>query len=188
MVNPSKSKDRGSFALQCYMNRVQKGGEAEHFVRWLEMLQDEKEAHNHKWDDPASRECNLEWDLLTTDWILEKVRTNKVYAQHLYAALCNNDFQKLDTWMVLKGSTWGCSWRHAGGVIADMRQEGDYIDWYCSGITEKESLKLQLEEELAPERREFICRVLQHQPEGVVTDEIREDLHRLGWIVKDDPV
>mgnify|MGYP003705677079 CR=1 FL=1 len=29
-----------------------------------------------------------------TDWILEKVRESDVYAQHLYAAMCNNEFQK----------------------------------------------------------------------------------------------
>ena len=92
------------------------------------------EQHTHKFDDPQSRIDNLEYDLLTTDWILEKVRGDDVYAQNLYAAMCNNDFQKLEVLPVLKDQRWSCSWRYAGGIVADMQQHGDYIDWYCSGI------------------------------------------------------
>ena len=86
------------------------------------------EQYNHKWDDPESRKDNMEYDLLTTDWILEKVRSSKVYAQNLYCAMCNNDFIKREMWPLLKEQTWSCSWRYAGGIIANMRQQGDYID------------------------------------------------------------
>lgn len=110
---------------------------------------------------------NLEHDLRTTDWMLQKVRASDVYAQNLYAALCNNDFVKRDVYNVLIDKRWSCSWRHAGGIVADMRQEGDYIDWYCTGI-------LSGEEGLPS---------LGHKPEGHVTDEIRDDLKRLGWSV-----
>jgi hypothetical protein len=51
-----------------------------------------------KWDDPKSRELNLEYDLVTTDWILAKARASEAYAQNLYAAMCNNDFQRNDVW------------------------------------------------------------------------------------------
>lgn len=96
---------------------------------------------------------NLEYDLRSTDWILQKVRSSDKYAIDLYAALCNNDFQKQEVLPILKDQVWGCTFRYAGGIIADMRGEGSYIDWYCSG------------------------------PEGHVTDEIRNDLARLGWAV-----
>jgi hypothetical protein len=97
------------------------------FSTWAEQRR-EQEAK------PEWRENNLEWDLRSTDWILVKARSSDVYAQNLYAALCNNSFQRNEVWPLLKDQTWGCSWRHAGGIIADMLGAGDYIDWYCSGI------------------------------------------------------
>jgi hypothetical protein len=128
---------------------------------------------NKKFEDAEARKDNLEYDLLTTPWILEKVRASDTYAQNLYAAMCNRDFQRLDVLPLLKEQTWSCSWRYAGGIIADMRQKGDYIDWYCSGIGgglgngDEDGTK-------------------EYVGEGRVTDKIREDLKRLGWIVLDD--
>ena len=52
--------------------------------------------------------------------------------------------------------------------MADMRGEGDYIDWYCTGIRDVDS-----------EPNGYVG-------EGVVTDEIRQDLFRLGWLVVDN--
>jgi hypothetical protein len=115
---------------------------------------------------------NLEYDLRSTDWILEKVRSSEIYAQNLYAALCNNDFQKLEVMPVLKEETWCCSWRSAGGVVANMRQQGDYIDWYCSGIR-NDSYQDDLDIPYPPGT----------VGEGHVTEEIQSDLKKLGWIV-----
>lgn len=109
-----------------------------------------------KFYSEESRKNNLEFDLLTTEWILDKVRFSDVYAQHLYAALCNNNFY------ISEDIMWNCSWRYAGGIIADMKQKGDYIDWYCSGIKN--------------ENDEYVG-------EGTVTEEIFEDLLKLGWNV-----
>lgn len=111
----------------------------------------------------------MESDLKSTSWICEKVRTSNIYAQNLYAALCNNEFQKKEMWPILKDERWSCSWRHAGAIIADMKENGDYLDWYCSGIRTSES---------------WDQRGYSH--EGDVTEEIKYDLHRLGWMVIED--
>ena len=167
-MKPSKSPDRHTFQKEGYVKRLEEKGETPD-EDYLDYFQKIIEHHNTKFDDPQSRVNNMEYDLLTTDWILEKVRTNNAYAQNLYAAMCNNGFIKLEVIPVLKGEEWSCSWRYAGGIVADMRQEGDYIDWYCSGIRgdgEGENLNS-----------------IKYVAEGCITDEIRTDLQRLGWAV-----
>lgn len=161
----SRSLQRHSFQKEKYIERKEQGGE-EPDPDYLDLFDSIMEKERIKFNDPASRENNLEYDLLTTDWILEKARTSEIYAQNLYAALCNNDFQKKEVWNILADIKWSCSWRYAGGIIADMRQEGDYIDWYCSGIQHDYDTELD----------KFVS-------ESHVTDEIETDLDRLGWIV-----
>jgi hypothetical protein len=117
----------------------------------------------------------MEYDLRSTVWICDKVKANDNYAQNLYAAMCNRQFQKLDVLPVLKDERWSCSWRHAGGVIADMQEKGDYIDWYCSGIGNDDT-GYGLDYRPASG----------YVPEGEVTEEIRKDLKQLGWIVLDE--
>jgi hypothetical protein len=114
------------------------------------------------------QENNMEYDLRSTDWILEKVRASDTYAQNLYAAMCNNEFIKLDVMPILKNETCGYSWRYAGGIIADMQQKGDYIDWYCSGIGDG------LGNGDGDGTKKYVG-------EGCITEEIRDDLQRLGW-------
>ncbi len=186
MSKISKSPERHTFQKEGYVKRQAEKGEPvnEDYLDFFEKIIDD---HKHKFDDPQSRINNMEYDLLTTDWILEKVRSDDAYAQNLYAAMCNNGFIKLDVIPVLKGEEWGCSWRSAGGIIADMQEKGDYIDWYCSGIRDigiypayKDDERLT-EEQLA--RMEITQRYV---PEGQITDEIRNDLQRLGWAVAPD--
>lgn len=136
--------------------------------------------------DPEWHINNMESDLRGSDWIVAKVRASEAYAQNLYAAMCNNDFQRIDVWPVLKNETWGCSWRSAGGIVANMRGEGDYIDWYCSGIRndlsdeEYRAMTKEQQERWLYFKNNFVG-------ESVVTDEIRADLLRLGWAVVTDP-
>lgn len=184
MKEPSKSPNRHTFQKEAYIKRKEEAGE-EPSEDYLDMFEQIIEDAKKKWTTTESKKDNMEWDLVTTDWILEKVRASKSYAQNLYAAMCNNDFQKLDTMPILKNQKWHCSWRYAGGIVADMRQEGDYIDWYCSGIRndgpdDPEDLSKLTEEQL--KHKEIYDRYV---GESVVTDEIRDDLKRLGWIVID---
>jgi hypothetical protein len=69
---------------------------------YLSMFEDSIQRHKAKFEDPADRIENMEYDLLTTDWILEKVRECDVYAQNLYASMCNRDFIKYDVMPILK--------------------------------------------------------------------------------------
>jgi hypothetical protein len=168
MSKISKSPERHTFQKEGYVKRQAEKGEPVN-EDYLDYFQKIIEDHNTKFDDPRSRENNMEYDLVTTDWILEKVRASDAYAQNLYAAMCNNGFIKLEVIPILKNEEWDCSWRYAGGIVADMRQEGDYIDWYCSGIRgdgEGENLNS-----------------IKYVAEGCITDEIRTDLQRLGWAV-----
>lgn len=69
------------------------------------------------------------------------------FAQHLYSALCNTDLYYQDD-----PTPVGCSWRTAGGIVADLRdQNEDYVDFYCSDVA------------------------------GVVYPEIAEALATIGW-------
>jgi hypothetical protein len=124
-----------------------------------------------------SRHFDLEYEMMNSVWFRNKVRESESYAQNLYAAMCNNEFVKNDVWPILEDKRWGCSWRYAGGLIADLREEGDYLDWYCSGIqgVTYDTVK-----------DEKIFREKQYVAEGAVTDEIRHDLLKLGWIIIND--
>jgi hypothetical protein len=177
MSKISKSPDRYTFQKTGYVERMEEKGEPVN-EDYLDMFDKMINQHEHKFDDLQSRENNMEYDLLTTDWILEKVRNSETYAQNLYAAMCNNDFIPIKVVPILrqdpKKDFWGASWRYAGGIIADMRQQGDYIDWYCSGIRggpidDDGSNK-------AWDDKKYV-------PEGKITDEIRNDLQSLGWAI-----
>jgi hypothetical protein len=174
MSKISKSPNRHSFQKGGYVKRQEDAGEPVS-EEYLDMFDKILNRHEHKFDDPASHINNMEYDLLTTDWILKKVRDNDSYAQNLYAAMCNNEFQKLDVIPILKNETWGASWRYAGGIIADMQQKGDYIDWYCSGIGGGDEPHVY-GDGYDLKRKGYV-------PEGRITDEIRADLQQLGWAI-----
>lgn len=99
----------------------------------------------------------LTQDILAVSSIVEKIQTNEMYAQNMYAAFCNNVFMKEE-------QEWSCSWRAAGRFISEVRGEGDYIDWYCSGMFEREG----------------------HVAESVITPEVQADITLCGWVIKED--
>ena len=135
----NSSPERGTFHRQCAIERAIEDGQdpdtSESVQNALEIELMFKDRQAEQYADPEWRKNNLEYDLRSNKWICDKAKASEVYAQNLYAAMCNNDFQKLDVWPLLKGETYSCSWRYAGGIVADMIESGDYIDWYCSGIT-----------------------------------------------------
>jgi hypothetical protein len=106
--------------------------------------------------------------------ILNKIRTRDDYAQNLYAAWCNMQWCKRDTWPILAEQYWSASWRGAGGIVARFRNNGeDYMDYYCSGMGGVATYNLE-------EGQEYMSK-MKYVPEGTVTDEIATDLDRLGW-------
>lgn len=188
MSRISKSPDRHTFQAQGYIKRCEEEG-VEPREDYLNLYKSARQQDEENMVDPKWQKDNLEYDLRSTDWILEKVRGDIVYAQHLYAAMCNNQFIKRDMWPILKDQRWSCSWRHAGGIVADMREQGDYIDWYCSGIRDTRALTAEDFDTLTEEQKLAVKEADSFVGEGQVTDEIEKDLYTLGWLVveyKDD--
>lgn len=111
------------------------------------------------------RVFNLERDIRSTDWIISKVRQQEIYAQNLYAALCNNEYVPQDVWGILKNIHWDCTWRYAASIIADIREDDSYIDWYCSGT--------------GFQGTDFTGFV----EESYVTEEVESDFNQIGWLL-----
>lgn len=94
----------------------------------------------------------LERDLGASLRVRELVRSD-LFATLLYAALCNTQWKH-----AASGAQWSCSWRYAGGIVAALRGQGDYMDWYCS------------------------------MGEGLVDEQVFTEIQSLGWeLVKAEP-
>lgn len=74
-----------------------------------------------------------------------RLRDDEKTCRSMWAALANMG------WRHKNGDTAGYSFRAAGDLIAAIRGQGDYMDWYCSG------------------------------PYATVSDEIEEAMAREGW-------
>lgn len=182
----NSSPDRGSFRIDCEIKHVADGTKTPEQAE--EMIEFYKTWEERRRELEATAEWkvdNMEYDLRSTKWICDKAKASEAYAQNLYAAMCNNEFTKNDVWPILTDKRWSASWRSAGGIVANMLEKGDYIDWYCSGIRgdmddeEFQNLSKKDQESYLYMKNNFVS-------ESVVTDEIREDLLKLGWIVVDN--
>lgn len=119
---------------------------------------------------PEENRVGLERDLHNSEVILEKVKDDE-YAQKLYAALCNTDWVRDDVIpMIRQGDDdkWSCSWRASGRIVAQLRNDGDYLDWYCSGMSSG---------------MDYVQEQKTTVSEGIIDPEIRKDiLEQCGWI------
>ena len=174
MTKVNSSPERHTFQKEGYIKRCKEKGE-EPNPDYINLYKTWREQDEENLVDPAWQKNNMEYDLRSSKELCDKVKESDNYAQNLYAAMCNMDWQSREFWQELKGETWSCSWRHAGGIVADMREQGDYIDWYCSGIGNEE-LGNGLDGTIpdVTDGRDYV-------PEGTVTEEIELDLNRLGW-------
>ena len=176
----SKSPSSGS---SCKQNAINKSNADELFDLFSSMEQQKLNLE----ETAEWKKDNMEYDLCSTQWILEKVKADNVYSQHLYASMCNREFVKNDVWPILTEKKWSCSWRYAGEIIANMREEGDYVNWYCSGIVgTADPIEQEVWNTLTLDQQKHVKDKQAFEPEGVVTDEIRKDLLKLGWIVLND--
>ena len=115
----------------------------------------------------------LDQEIAATPELVSKIKSREDYAQNLYAAFCNMRWQKTEVMSILKDELWSVSWRAAGGVVAELRGQGDYLDWYCSGMGGLAWYETDDEGQWLADKK--------YVPETTITDEIREDLRRLGW-------
>ena len=100
----------------------------------------------------AADMADLERDLARSDRIRGLVRS-ELFATLLYSALCNTLWRHKGA-----GTDWRCSWRHAGSIVAALRGEGCYLEWYCS------------------------------MHEGFVDEQVLAEIGALGWeLVEADP-
>ncbi|MCX7593135.1 MAG: hypothetical protein N2235_05135 [Fischerella sp.] len=112
----------------------------------------------------------LENQIRSDPVIMEKLK-NDVYAQNFYAAFCNMQWCRTEIFELLKREpVLSYSWRGAGGLVANLRNKNEiYMDYYCSGMNPYNEER----DNRGPKG---------YVTEGTVTDEIREDLLRLGWV------
>ena len=125
---------------------------------------------------------DLRKDLINSPVIVEKCK-DLVYAQHLYAALCNVTWKSMDLSDLISQDTWSCTWREAAKIVAEIRNAGeDYTEFYCSGWLDNWSKNLPVpyknsQSALSGTTSHTLVR------EAVVTNEIAKDLKQLGWEV-----
>jgi hypothetical protein len=96
---------------------------------------------------------DLEKDVVDTDWLRERITSSEEYARAFYSTLCNNAFKHKEGGPL---DIWTCSWRYAGEMLSNIRAQGDYSYYYCSGN------------------------------EGVIDPEVRFDIAQIGWNILDN--
>jgi hypothetical protein len=148
------SPDRYGFIIENYKKRLEKDPDNIEIKNTLDFY--EKCRLLDGLDEP--KDNDLSYDLRKCEWIVGKCKSSRQYSQNLYAALCNNSFFK-------NGREWACSWRSSAGLVSNLREEGDYIEWYCSGIPAEWNALMDIG----------------LVGEGTITEQVRSDLSAIGW-------
>jgi hypothetical protein len=135
------SPDLYSFYQKCDKKNLEEGNMTqENYDKWKTFWEIIKVEDSRPTIDLPDLECELR----TSDYIHNKCVASEQYCKDLYAALCNNEFIK-------NNKECSYSWRRVGGIISNILERGDYIDWYLSGN------------------------------EGYTTPEIEKDITDMGW-------
>jgi hypothetical protein len=182
----NSSPERGTFHINNQLKEVEEGtktaeeaeGMIDFYKSWEERRRELEATDEWKVD-------NMEYDLRSAKWICDKAKASEAYAQNIYAAICNNEFIKNDVWPLLTDKRWSASWRSAGGIVANMVEKGDYIDWYCSGIHNEWSDE-EFNNATKNQQERYLYLKNNFVGESNVTEEVREDLLKLGWVVAPD--
>lgn len=124
------------------------------------------------------KEYDLVKDIEADPEIMAKLRQeDRYYAQNLYCAFSNMQWCPREIFPAIRQGRedlWSATWRGAGGIVADLRGQGeDYMDYYCSGIKGGLSYDPADDSEYFEKNR--------YVSEGEVTEEIEQDLNRIGW-------
>lgn len=154
----STSPDRYGFIIENYKKRLEEDPDNTEIKNALDFY--ERCRVLDGFDNP--KENDLSYDLRKCEWIVGKCKDSRQYSQNLYAALCNNSFFK-------NGNEWSCSWRFSAGLVSNLREEGDYVDWHCSGVPA----------EWNSSRESGIV------GEGTITEQVKNDLALIGWFPAD---
>lgn len=101
---------------------------------------------------------DLRVDLAADARFLDRIGDD-LFARAVYDSLCNSEYRKGDD-----RTRWSCSWRSAGGIVADLRDKGEsYIDFYLGEMLDGDGEAVDAET-----RRETYAEVMSHYM-------------RLGW-------
>lgn len=76
---------------------------------------------------PGGRPLEGDFERLLERLLGDRVKASRGHAVDLWCALANI------VWLSPEGDQVAYSFRAAGDVVAALREEGDYLEWYCSG-------------------------------------------------------